>query len=137
MALTFFSTVPAGSVAIAEAREKVNNFVFGRGWRKAGSKPPTVLHYKRVCLPLDSDCVYIGVGSFGTPGCDVRATQWLNPFELMSCSTNALVDYVDWLDVRMDIDDFVRPLCGKTLLCDCTNGDRCHGYILVKNVRNG
>ena len=55
----------------------------------------------------------------------------------MSGETDALVAYTDWLDARMDIEDFVRPLFGKTLVCDCINGDRCHGYVLVKNVRSG
>ena len=88
--------MPGGSAAIAGAREKVSSFVFGCGWRKAIGKPPSVLHYERVVLPLDTDYVYISVSSVDPAGCGVRVTQWMNPLELtFSKETDALQAYAE------------------------------------------
>ena len=56
--------MPGGSVAIAGARKKVESFVWGRGWCEANFVPPSLVHCDRVELPLATDAVYIGMGSF-------------------------------------------------------------------------
>ena len=72
VALTLFCSMPGGSVAIAEARDRVENVVHGRGWREANFVPPSLVHVDQVELPLATDAVYIGIGSFGPAGSSVR-----------------------------------------------------------------
>ena len=99
-------------------------------------KPPSVVHSESVVLPLDTDAVYIGVGSFGPAGCSVRTTQWMNAFDLEGLDKReAVLAYTAWLDARMDIEEFIRPLLGKSLVCDCRCEETCHGWILQKKVQ--
>ena len=72
--------MPAGSVAIAEARFKVQSLMWGCGWRQANFAPPSIVVMEAVDLPLATHTVYIGGGSFGPAGSSARITQWLNPF---------------------------------------------------------
>ena len=133
VALTLFCSMPGGSVAIAEARDRVEVLMHGSGWRDANFVPPSLVLAAQVELPLPADSVYIGIGSFGPAGSAARVTQWVNPFEItMQEQREALLAYKVWLDTRMDLADFARPLLGKSLVCDCGCAEFCHGSVLIK-----
>ena len=100
-------------------------------------KPPTLVHVKHVVLPLQANAVYIGVHSFGLPGTSVRITRWCNPFSLRDINQDdSIKAFEEWLDDRMDTDEYLRPLFGRMMLCDCQSERTCHGCIL-ENVQSG
>lgn len=45
-----------------------------------------------------------------------------------------LAQFEDLFDARADLSWFLRPLCGKTLICDCDHPHACPGSSLVKYV---
>ena len=92
---------------------------------------------QKVGQPLEANMVYIGLCSFVADGSGIRPTQWCNPFSLFEEKyDDAFAEYEDWLFQRMDLEDFVRPLRGRVLVCDCC-ARRCHGELLVKLCENG
>ena len=126
--MTIFTTMPAGSRNIVEARALVDAAMFGKGWRQLDLILPTLVHAGVPELPLETNSVFIGVPCFGS---DLRPTAWCNPFEVTAPAGGAYEEYAAWLLQRNDIEEFVRPLFGKTLLCSCEQRGPCHGELLV------
>ena len=56
-----------------------------------------------------------------------------NPFFLL-CGNEADANYLygHWLSVRMDKELFLRPLLGRSILCDCDRGLGCHIHTLLR-----
>ena len=40
--------------------------------------------------------------------------------------------YGEWLSARMDLEFFLQPVLGMSLLCDCDRGLGCHVHILLR-----
>ena len=109
--------------------------MWGSGWRSSSIRPPTLSHVVCAELPLDAQIIYIGVHSVGMTGTIARVTQWCNPFELLGLNAkDSYKAFEEWLEQRMDTEEYVRPLFGRELLCDCRDAELCHGRALQENA---
>ena len=95
----------------------------GPGWANQAVALPTLRFVTEVPEPLPINSVWIGL--------DVaRLTPWCNPFEAFNFGT-PYEEYGKFLLQRADLHEFIEPLWGKTLLCNCGSAAGCHGALLV------
>ena len=72
--------------------------------------------------------VYIGDGASDL---QKRPSIFTNPFFLLTENVSvALAQFESWLWDRADLDEFLRPIIGVTVDCDCNRGEFCHFHVL-------
>ena len=73
--------------------------------------------------------IYIG---FGFSDCQSRPSQWANPYLFLPYSHSEAYDlFSEYLRARADLRDWLFPLRGAELICDCDCGALCHGKLIV------
>ena len=83
---------------------------------------------------LSSPLFHIYIG-FGLTDSQCRPSLFANPYRFVCDSAMAArASYAKWLEARCDLHDFLYPLSGRTLVCDCDCGELCHGLLLVSLV---
>ena len=107
---------------MVEVRERISAYRFGPGSTPKSFAPPMVTHCPKLAALLPYDHIFIGRGSPSRP-----PSQWLDPAPLLSIPALSFQSYIEG---RADYEEFLCPLLGRTLVCDCSRGVHCHGYAL-------
>ena len=133
MALVLSSTCPTGDASIVELRNSIlalspyPNFPEG-----SPSQIPTVRHVRGEFHKFPSPLLYVG---FGATDIQHRPSPWANPYFFTSSDPEeAALLFRCYLDNRADILQFLSPLRGAQLVCDCCLGFFCHAEILCEYV---
>ena len=130
MALVLMCTVPSGAHEIVEIRSLISSRLRLPESECSRSLRPAVVHADRPVGQDASRLVYIGCGRNDPQG---RPSVFFNPFFFLHHS-DAVANrcYQEWLATRMDLEFFLQPLLGMSLLCDCDKGIGCHVNILLR-----
>ena len=133
LAITLAATAPSGEASIVAQRALVAKALFHHFDDCCTACAPAAVHHS--CTPLASlPASYRYVG-FGFLDPQKRPGLWANPFFFLNLSpVAALARFIAYLRDRCDIDSFLRPLAGATLLCDCSLGVNCHAFALMREV---
>ena len=129
MAIVLAASVPLGEPDVVRCRAAVLDAMFHRP--SCAVVPCAQASLRHSCVPvapLPNSCMYIG---FGLIDSQKRPSPWANPFFFLESDPCVSLDlYSDYICSRADRFEFLKPLAGKCLLCDCNFGDRCHGHVL-------
>ena len=131
MALVLLSTVPSGDRRIVELRDRIESSMLCPLKPKVGFlNPPVVRHVTGQFHQFSAPRVYIG---FGHSDCQSRPSPWANPFYFFEnvSPEQSLSLFYTYLESRADLPEFLLPLRGGELICDCNRGELCHGNALV------
>ena len=133
MALVLLSTVPSSDPHVVRIREEILKIM------PAPNVPPMdVVSLPRVrhvlgefhCFP--SPLVYVGCGYTDI---QKRPSQYCNPYYFICTEPDDAIElYREYLDNRADLVQFLSPLRGAELICDCACGPWCHAMVLVEYV---
>ena len=133
MALVMSSTCPTGDASIVELRNSIlalspySNFP-----EDIPLQIPTVRHVRGEFHKFPSPLIYVG---FGETDIQHRPSPWANPYFFISSDPEeASILFKSYLDNRADILQFLSPLRGAQLVCDCCLGPFCHADILCDYV---
>ena len=78
--------------------------------------------------------MYVGVGPSDIQR---RPSQWANlSYFICDGPEESLILYREYLDCRADLVQFLDPLRGAELICDCALGCFCHTCIIVQYVEH-
>ena len=84
-------------------------------------------------LPSPPGSFYCGFGD----GRSQLPSLWCNPFGALNYSPEKTLDlFRDYACSRCDAVQWLAPLCGSTLMCDCSVQEFCHTSILDKLVND-
>ena len=73
--------------------------------------------------------LYIGFGESDIQG---RPSQWANRFYFLGADAESSFSlYSRYILSRADVLEFLTPLSGAVLICDCCMGQWCHGHSLI------
>ena len=130
MALVLLCTVPTGDPAIVNVRSELIARLYLPEFEGSRALRPGVIHADR---PVGEDAarlVYAGDGRNDPQG---RPSMFFNPFFFL-CESEATANdlYGRWLSIRMDKEHFLRPLLGRSILCDCDRGLGCRLHTLLR-----
>ena len=130
MGLVLLSSVPSGSAQVVGLRHQLQAMLACPPLPKLA---PGVITLQHSCAPgpYHGQFVYIGFGQSDPQG---RPSPFANPFEFTCPLASRIAAFEDFMDARADLSWFLRPLCGKTLVCDCDHAHLCHGTSLIKYV---
>ena len=133
MALVLLSSVPSGLPEIVRAREKVESLMFHDVAEHVVSAARcNVVHSSVPLSPFPPNSVYVGTGLID---CQSRPSIFCNPYIfLTSDRSERSFCFYNYLYARADLESFLRPLAGRTLVCDCGDEDECHADILAEVV---
>ena len=133
MALVLASSVPSGAPGIVLARAKVAGCMFHQfDCRQLASAPAALSHTSTPMCSLPASHVYIGFGRIDSQD---RPSLWANPYTFVCASpVSARSRFAQFLRARCDLHDYLYPLAGRTLVCDCDAGPLCHGLLLTSLV---
>ena len=131
MALTLLVSIPSGNSSIVEARSDLIDLLFHSFHNPISCVIPSrVIHSSSPVMPVPPSVVYVGFGSIDLQN---RPSIYCNPFLFLdSKSERCAAAFEDYLDSRADVVEFLTPLAGKTLLCDCSEDSCCHAYVLSR-----
>ena len=130
MALVLLCTVPSGAPDVVEVRGVLSSRLRLPRMRASRALRPAVVHGDRFVDQDATRLVYVGCGRNDPQS---RPSVFFNPFFFL-CQSDAEANYrfEEWLSVRMDLEFFLHPLLGMSLLCDCHRGLGCHVHILLR-----
>ena len=132
MALVLLASIPSGDPEVVVLRDRLVNLL--------GPIPiPPVRPGRAMCVHCDatdrawpSGVIYTGCGRLDVQG---RPSPYCNPFLDMPDPAGALHAFSDFLFSRADLEVFLTPLRGATLICDCSYRDNlCHTELLATLV---
>ena len=131
MTLVLAATVPSCEPEVIWLRKELLHSLgdFPRPVRRAGLA--SVVHVFAPLGPLSSSDVYVGLGFFD---CQQRPSLYANPYFFTCPPDVAYYNFSEYILARPDLEDFVRPLAGSTLVCDCELGEWCHAGLLAEMV---
>ena len=138
-ARVLFTSWVSGKVEIVQLRNALSECMLGTRRKFASVElSQCALRHVRVHEiqpPLAPDEVYVGNGVENSEY--FTASQWCNPFQDMDFywdeEETQQVSFCEYLDSRMDYEDWLYPLVGKVLVCTCTE-PQCHATHLVSAV---
>ena len=131
MALVLLSSVPSGDARVVDTRHRIQAHI------SSPSLPSLLpgsisLHHSSAQGPFSGHRLYIGFG-FTDP--QSRPSCFANPFEFLQLDMDLKMQrFEHFLQSRADLSWYLRPLCGKELVCDCSHPDNCHGATLIRYV---
>ena len=130
MALVLLCTVPSGAPEIVEVRSLLSSRVRLPPSFGSRSLRVALVHSDRPVGQDASRLMYVGCGR-NDP--QLRPSVFFNPFFFL-CQSDAVANrlYGEWLSARADLEFFLQPLLGMSLLCDCDRGVGCHVHILLR-----
>ena len=130
MALVLLCTVPSVEPEVVQLRGILSSRLRLPPVKFSRALRPAVLHADRQVGQDAGRLIYVGGGRNDPQG---RPSQFFNPFLFLS-SSEAEANHLfgKWLMVRMDLEYFLHPLLGMTLLCDCCRGPGCHVHTLLR-----
>ena len=130
MALVLLCSVASGAHDIVVLRELIVEQLRLPPVLGSRSLRPAVVHADRPVGQDASRLVYVGCGRNDPQS---RPSVFFNPFFFL-CQSDAVANrlYGEWLSARMDLEFFLQPLLGMSLLCDCDRGVGCHVHILLR-----
>ena len=130
MALVLLCTVPSGCFDVVEVRSVIVERLRLPQTLRSRSLRPVVVHADRPVGQDASRLVYVGDGRNDPQG---RPSMFFNPFFFL-CQSEAEANdlFQKWLSSRQDLEIFLRPLLGMSLLCDCDRGLGCHVHTLLR-----
>ena len=133
MAIVLAAAAPSGDASVVFRRALVADALFHNfGDCRTACAPAAVHHSATPLASLPPSYRYVGFGSLDA---QQRPGLWANPYFFLNLSpVAALARFIAYLGDRCDIDSFLRPLAGATLLCDCSLGVHCHAYALQREV---
>ena len=130
MALVLLCTVPSGDPEIVRVRNTISSRLRLPRMKTSRSLRPAVVHSDRPVGQDASRLIYVGCGRNDPQS---RPSPFFNPFFFLHQSDAIANDlFRSWLAVRMDLEFFLQPLLGMTLLCDCNRGLGCHVHTLLR-----
>ena len=131
MALVLAAHAPSGAAAIVSARARLAGAMFHSfDCCSASAAPAAVRHTVAPVLAVSPSCRYVGSGLID---CQQRPSLWANPFFFLGLEPHvALARFADFLNCRCDLHDYLFPLAGCVLLCDCSLGPFCHAILLAR-----
>ena len=133
MALVLLASVPSGDPQIARVRNDLLAIMPMPNEPNTGyCLPPIVRHIGGDFHKYSSPLIYVG---FGPSDIQSRPSQYANPYYFTSTDPDeALCLYREYLDCRADLAQFLEPLRGAELICDCKLGSYCHTSVLIEYV---
>ena len=131
MALVMLSSLPSGIQSIVNARDIVRSAMFAPAAHRSSTWiVPTVKHVDGAFHSYPSPFLYIGFGESDIQG---RPSQWANPFLFLGTDAEACFAlFSRYVNSRADVVEFLTPLSGAILICDCCMGKWCHGNFLIQ-----
>lgn len=130
MGLVLLSSVPFGAARVVELRHQMQALP-GCPPLPRFAPGAIPLQHSSAPGPYRGQFVYIGFGHTDPQG---RPSPFANPFEFTAPLDSRIALFEEFLDARADLSWFLRPLCGKVMVCDCDHAHHCHGESLVKYV---
>ena len=130
MALVLLCIVPSGDEEVVRIRSELSSRLRLPRLKWSRALRPAVIHLDRSIGEDASRLLYVGSGRNDPQS---RPSVFCNPFFFLDLSEpEANSKFQDWLCSRMDLGEFLLPLHGMTLLCDCCRGLGCHCNILLR-----
>ena len=127
MALVLLCSVASGAHEIVVLRELIVEQLRLPPVLGSRSFRPVVVHADRPVGQDASRLLYVGCGRNDPQS---RPSVFYNPFFFFLHQSDAVANrlYGEWLSARMDLEFFLQPLLGMSLLCDFG----CHAHILLR-----
>ena len=130
IARTLLASIPSGDSKIIDLRQSMHDAMIGYGWSNNSWVLPTVGHPINI---LESNnfgprVIYVGK-SIGWLQC----TPWVNPcsIEPIPDPQGGILNFEKYCSTRADLNEFLQPLFGCHLICDCNgNENHCHAHHL-------
>ena len=132
----FFSW-PSGNPRVVSARKAIQSSeIFEAELATVDLFEPEVVHVsvEELFPPLAQNEVYVGNG---VAGCQYFiASRWATPCVAAAggVARNSLARFRNYAQSRMDRSQWLRPLIGKRMVCDC-EGKFCHTEVLEEMVK--
>ena len=135
MTLVLLASVPSGLPEVVDLRGRIAPLMPSR-------EPPPITFLQRPWVrhvrgefhEYPSSRIYIG---FGPSDCQLRPSQWANPYYFLPYGPEESYELFDrYLRSRADLRDWLFPLRGAELICDCSRGTLCHGNLLIEAFEN-
>ena len=136
MALVLNASAPSGFQAIVDRRGRIEPLMAYTVRPKTGLLPsPWIRHVVGDFHKYPSSRIYIYIYiyiGFGFSDCQSRPSQWANPYLFLPYSHSEAHDlFSEYIRARADLRDWLFPLRGAELICDCDCGALCHGELIV------
>ena len=117
IALALGVTFPSGDVNVIIARDLVHSLLVGPGWGPQCWCPVKSIDSMPFTLPLAVDTIYIGSGSREL---SLSPSPWCNPFLQFTRDVHEAFDlFKAYASTRADAIEWLGPLMGKRLQCEC------------------
>ena len=122
MALVLRSTAPSGLRDIVDLRNRIEFLMPFCPQPKTGFlERPWVRHVRGEFHEFPSSRIYIG---FGHTDCQSRPSQWANPYVFLPYINSEAYDlFESYLIDRADLREWLYPLRGAEMICDCNSGE--------------
>ncbi len=130
-ALVLAASYPSGYETVVSARGRVRQALCASPWPAATNAASTSLrHLKGSGDVITADEVYIGATFDNYPP---SPWQSLEDFDVLP-----VLDYEEYAMSRADLDEWLDPLRGRVMVCDCNlTGRPCHGAVLLDIILDG
>ena len=130
LALILAASYPSGHPDIVHVREMISECRVGPGWRVWSDwRLPTIRHLTGTDEFIPIGEIYIGGARNG-----FVMTPWANP--CVREEDVRLPSFSTYLASRGDFEEFLYPLSGKVLVCDCLlRSMSCHGKVMMEACR--
>ena len=129
--MTLSCTYPSGAKEVVDIRMQIANACLRPPWWANARGKCGVLIHRSNFDSVDTKYCYIGSGA----GKATPPSPWCNPYsELGLPPGTALQKYEYYANARADLAQWLHPLIGKHLLCNCAAGSFCHGSVLQSLV---
>ena len=128
-ALVLAASMPSGDPQICRIRDELSSIVpFPNDPRSTILVMPTLRHVSGPFHSFPLPLLYIGHGHSDIQS---RPSQWSNPYAFLNYSVDESMSlFRRYLLSRADLEEFLSPLSGAEMICDCSLGTRCHGRII-------
>ena len=115
-------SIPSGEHAIRRIRDQLLHMRLGPGFGPTCFEMPMVVHDDALASVLPSVHIFVGACS------PTRlSSPWLDPYSLEGSPIHSFSEYAG---LRADIRQWLEPLSGNVIVCDCTRGENCHALCL-------
>ena len=133
MALVLLASAPSGNPQISRVRDKSFALMPMPNQPKSGyCGNVSVRHVVGDFHKFSSPLIYVG---FGPSDIQSRPSQYANPYYFTCTDPEEALDlFREYIECRADLVQFLNPLQGAELVCDCKLGCFCHTSILVEYI---
>ena len=132
MALVLLTTVPSGAPRVVELRDQLLNLLSPVPVPPPRPGRAECRHSDDTTEAWPEGVIYTGLGRLDVQG---RPSPYANPFVDMPDPAGSLHAFSKFLFSRADLETFLAPLRGCTLVCDCAfRGPLCHTELLATIV---